>query len=142
MVRLPSSSSEKNGAALSKLMLPAKFGFVIRTGNGRQYMPWIHINDLCNIYLKAIEDQNMNGVYNAVSPEHVTHNDFVRTMARVMDKPVFLPPITAFILRASIGEMSDMILNGSRISSEKIENSGYNFLFTNIGDALKNIIQG
>ena len=78
----------------------------IRTGNGLQYMPWIHIDDLCNIYFKAIEDQNMNGVYNAVSSEHVNHNKSARTMARVMNKLVFLPPVPAFILRAALGEMS------------------------------------
>jgi uncharacterized protein len=133
---------EKNDSALTKLMLPAKYGFVIRTGNGHQYMPWIHINDLCNIYLKAIEDQNMNGAYNAVSPEHVTHNDFLRTMARVMKRPVFIPPVPSFIIRATFGEMSDVILKGSRISSEKIENAGYRFLFNNLEDALKNVIYG
>jgi len=131
---------EKNDAALSKLMLPAKYGFVVRTGTGYQYMPWIHIDDLCNIYLKSIEDHNMNGIYNAVSPDHVNHNDFVRTMAHVMKKPVFLPPVPAFILRAALGEMSVVILNGSRISSEKIINSGYNFIHPDLEEALTNII--
>jgi uncharacterized protein len=131
---------EKNDAALSKLMLPAKYGFVVRTGTGHQFMPWIHIDDLCNIYLKSIEDHNMNGIYNAVSPEHINHNDFVRTMAHVMKKPVFLPPVPAFILRAALGEMSVVILNGSRISSEKIINSGYNFIHPDLEEALTNII--
>jgi uncharacterized protein (TIGR01777 family) len=131
---------EKNDAALSKLMLPAKFGFVIRTGNGHQYMPWIHINDLCNIYLKAVEDQNMRGAYNAASPEQVNHNDFVRTLARVMNKPVFLPPVPAFFLRAALGEMSDVILKGSRVSSEKIIASGYKFVHPDLEEALTDII--
>jgi NAD dependent epimerase/dehydratase family enzyme len=121
-------------------MLPAKYGFVIRTGNGHQYMPWIHIADLCGIYLTAIKDQDMNGAFNAVSPEHVNHNDFVRTMARVMNRPVFLPPLPSFILRIMLGEMSDVVLKGSRVSSEKIISAGYKFLFPSLREALADIL--
>jgi uncharacterized protein len=133
---------EKNDSALSKLMTPAKYGIVVRLGNGKQYFPWIHINDLCNIYLKAVADRKMAGAYNAVAPEHVNHNDFVRTMARVMSKPVFLPPVPAWILRTTLGEMSDIMLKGSRISSEKIINAGYRFRFDKLDTALENIIRG
>ena len=94
---------EKNDSALSRLMMPAKFGLVVRLGNGKQYFPWIHINDLCNIYLMALKNQNMSGAYNAVAPEHINHNDFVRTMARVMDKPVFLPPVPAGLIKSDNG---------------------------------------
>jgi uncharacterized protein (TIGR01777 family) len=131
---------EKNDSALSKLMGPARFGFVIRTGTGQQYMPWIHISDLCNVYLKAIEDKNINGPYNAVSPEHVNHNDFVRAMAIAMKKPVLLPPVPAFIIRTAMGEMSDVILKGSRVSSEKIIAAGYKYLHPLIQEALSDII--
>ena len=131
---------EKNDSALAKLMKPARSGLVIRTGNGNQYFPWIHITDLCNIYLKAINDQNMNGAYNAVSPGYVTHNEFIRTMARVMNKPLFLPPVPAFVLKMILGEMSEVILKGNRISSEKIISSGYRFIYMNLDSALKNII--
>jgi len=132
---------EKSDSALSKLMKPANFGFLIQTGNGRQYMPWIHINDLCNIFLKAIEDSGMNGAYNAVSPQNVTHKDFMKTLAGIMNRPVFPVPVPAFILRAALGEMSDVILKGSRVSSKKIENTGYHFLYSNLEDALKNVIR-
>ena len=131
---------EKNDSALSKLMMPARFGFLVQTGSGRQYMPWIHINDLCNIYLKAIEDQSMNGPYNAVSPQHVTHKEFIKTLAQVINKPVFPIPVPTFILKAVLGEMSDVVLKGSRVSSEKIIKSGCSFLFNSTGEALKNVI--
>jgi len=133
---------EKSDSALSKLMKPARFGIVLRLGNGKQYFPWIHIKDLCNIYLKAVEDQNMFGAYNAVAPEYINHNDFVRTMAGVMNKQVFLPPFPAWILRRVMGEMSDVVLKGSRISAAKIINSGYSFRFDKLGDALKDVIMG
>jgi hypothetical protein len=133
---------EKSDSALGKLMEPAKFGLVVRLGSGKQYFPWIHINDLCNIYLMALNDQNMRGAYNAVAPEHINHNNFVRTMARIMGKPVFLPPVPAVIMRLMMGEMSDIVCKGSRISGEKIIKAGYSFRFDNLDAALKNIIPG
>lgn len=131
---------EKTDSALSKMMMPAKYGFLAQTGNGRQYMPWIHIEDLCNIYVKAIRDQKMNGAYNAVSPQHVTHREFIKTLAKVIGKPVFPVPVPGFILRAALGEMSDVVLKGSRVSSEKISNSGYVFLYPELIAALKEVL--
>jgi uncharacterized protein (TIGR01777 family) len=131
---------EKTDSALSKMLIPAKFGFLIQTGNGRQYMPWIHISDLCGIYLRAIQDQKINGPYNAVSPQHSTHKEFIRTLALVIKKPLFPLPVPAFILRVILGEMSDVVLRGSRISSEKIMNAGYEFYFSEIDGALTDIV--
>ena len=131
---------EKNDSALSKLMMPGKLGFLIQSGNGLQYVPWIHINDLCDIYMKAIEDSGMNGAYNAVAPQYVTHRDFMNVLAKVMKLPVLSVPIPGFVLRAILGELSDVILKGSRVSSEKIMNMGYQFLFSTLEDALTNVI--
>jgi len=131
---------DKEKSALSKLMYPSKFGLLFQTGNGKQYMPWIHISDLCNIFLKAIKDTKMNGTFNAVSPQHMTHKDFMITLARVIKKPVFPLPVPALSLRLVLGEMSDIILKGSRISSEKILNNGYIFQYPNLNDALQNLI--
>lgn len=131
---------ERRDSALKKLMLPARFGFMIGTGSGLQYMPWIHIADLCNIYLKAIEDQKMTGPYNAASPQHVTHNEFVRTLAIVINKPLLISNIPSFFLRSALGEMSDVVLKGSRISSEKIRTSGYNFIHPDLQESLNDII--
>jgi hypothetical protein len=133
---------EITDSALSKLMKSGKYGVLVKTGSGRQYMPWIHIIDLCNIYLKAIEDSNMNGAYNAVSPQHVTHEDFMSTLGKVMKRPVFPMPVPVFILRAILGEMSDVVLKGSRVSPEKIINAGYRFRFNNLENALENVIRG
>ena len=133
---------EKNDSALSRLMAPARFGLVTRLGSGKQYFPWIHIYDLCNIYLKAIMDENIHGAYNAVAPQHINHNDFVGTMAAVMKRPVFLPPVPSPILRLFLGEMSDIVLKGSRISSDKIVKAGFKFRFDRLDEALKNAIQG
>jgi len=131
---------EKSDSALSKLMASGKFGFLIQTGTGLQYMPWIHVNDLCNIYIEALEDSEMGGAYNAVAPQQVTHREFIHVLAKVMKLPV-LPPVPGFLIRIALGEMSEMILNGSRISSEKIMNTGYSFQFKTLENALYNIIR-
>lgn len=131
---------EKNDSALSKLMEPSRFGFLVQTGNGRQYMPWIHIKDLCNIYLKAIKDTGMSGAYNAVAPQHVTHRDFMNILAKVTKLPLLPVPIPGIILRSVLGEMSDVILKGSRVSSDKLLNSGFIFLYPALKEALENAI--
>jgi len=133
---------EKTDSALSKLMKPARFGFLVRLGNGFQPMPWIHISDLCNIYLHAISNDDISGPYNAVAPQTVTHAEFIRTLALVMRKPVFPIPVPAFFLKSILGEMAEVVLKGSHISSEKITKEGYRFLYSNLESALNNVIRG
>ena len=133
---------EKHDSALSKLMMPGRFGLLIQTGSGKQYMPWIHIKDLCGIYLKAIEDSGMNGSYNAVAPQHITHSGFMHVMSKVMNRPLSPVNVPEFVIRFALGEMSDVILKGSRVSSEKIIESGYSFQFRTLEEALDNIVRG
>ena len=133
---------EKTDSALAQLMGPAKFGFLVQTGSGDQYMPWIHIDDLCEVYLKMIKDHTMSGVFNAAAPDFVNHRNFMKTLSDVMKKPVFPVPAPAFALKAVFGEMSGIILKGSRVSSEKLISAGYKFRFEHLDDALRDIITG
>jgi uncharacterized protein len=130
---------EENSIFLKRLTMTGPAGFLGMAGSGRQYIPWIHIEDLCNIYLKAISDESMNGVYNAVSPDHVTHRQFMKTLAQVKRKFLIPIPLPGIFLRAVYGEMADLALKGSRISSDKIRNSGFRFRYTNLPGALKNV---
>ncbi|HBX20212.1 MAG TPA: TIGR01777 family protein, partial [Porphyromonadaceae bacterium] len=95
--------------AFRKMLFPTRYGLGARMGNGRQYMSWIHIDDLCAMYLKAIEDAAMQGPYNAVAPEFMTNTEFMRTLARVLRKPFFLPRYPAFFMRLFMGEAADML---------------------------------
>ncbi len=133
---------EKHDSALSKLTKPGKFGFLIQTGTGKQYMPWIHIDDLCSIYMKAIEDYEMAGAYNAVAPQHVTHSEFMHVLAGVLKLHLLGIPVPGLLLKAVLGEMSDVILKGSRVSPEKLLSTGYRFHFNTLEDALINIFRG
>lgn len=131
---------DKSDSALSRLLKFATLGVFPVLGRGYQYLPWIHLSDLCNIYLKAILDEKMEGSYNAVAPEHITQGQFMRRMAEVMNRQFIHPPVPAIMLKLYLGEMANVVLEGSRISSDKIQNAGFRFLFSDVRDALENIL--
>ena len=109
-------------------------------GSGNQYIPWIHIEDLCNIYIKAIEDSRMVGAYNATAPEHVINKELTTEIAKHLNKPLFLPNVPALVLKMLMGEMSIIALEGSRVSCEKISKLNFNFLYPDLENALDNLI--
>lgn len=131
---------ERSESALTKLMAPLKYGIFPVMGNGRQYMPWIHITDLCNIYLSALNNDNMKGAYNAVAPQHITYHELIQTLATAIDKKGIYPPVPSVLLHIILGEMADMILKGSRVSSRKIIETGYQFIFDNLDKALIDLV--
>jgi len=129
-----------SGSVLSKMTLPSRAGLIVRLGPGRQYFPWIHIDDLCRIYLKAVSDATMTGTYNAAAPEHITHDMLMAEVARQKRLPVFLPRIPGWVLRAILGEMSVVLTGGSRISSERLIDSGFEFRYPEIAAALRDCL--
>jgi uncharacterized protein (TIGR01777 family) len=129
----------KQGGVLPKIIIPVKLGIGSAIGDGNQYFPWIHIDDLCSIYIKAIEDTQMIGAFNAVAPEHKTNKQFIETIAHNLDKPFWFPNIPAIAIKVILGKMSEMILTGSRISSDKIKNSGFVFRYPNLESALEQL---
>jgi uncharacterized protein (TIGR01777 family) len=130
-----------NDGALGKMLGPVKKGFGAALGNGDQYLPWIHIDDLCDIYIKAIEDETMRGAYNAVAPEHKTNKEFMRELAKTFNKPFWFPKAPSFVLKMMLGEMSDLVLKGSRVSSEKIIAKGFKYKFPLLSPALKDLFK-
>jgi len=127
------------GGALPKMTAPLKFGIAPVLGSGKQWLPWIHLVDLCNLYLKAVEDESLSGAFNAVAPEPVTMKTFMREAAKAMNRP-FLPiPIPCFLLKTALGEMASLLLEGSRVSPEKIQGKGFEFRFPTLSLALKDI---
>lgn len=126
----------KQAGALSKMIVPIKMGIGSAIGSGKQYLPWIHIDDLCNMYIKAVEDPNMSGAYNAVSPDQVTNNQFTKIAAKVLKRPFWFPNIPSWVIQMVFGQMSVLLLTGSRVSAEKIIHSGFVFKFPKLEDAL------
>lgn len=131
----------KQGGALSKMSMPIKLGLASTLGTGKQYIPWIHIDDLCDIYIKAIEDNQMKGVFNAISPDFQTNKSFTQILAKVLNKPFFLPKTPAFILKLALGEMSKLLLKGSRVSSDKLRSNGYKFKYTELEEAFRDLLK-
>lgn len=129
------------GGALQKISLPVRLGIGSAIGNGQQYVPWIHIEDLCNIYIKALEDTGTKGPYNAVAPGHETNRSLTMRLAAVMNRPFWFPNIPAFAMKLIFGEMSEILLQGSRVSSEKIRKTGYVFKFSDLESALNDLFR-
>ena len=128
-----------DGGALPVLAKPVNFFAGAALGSGHQYMSWIHIHDLCRIFLQASKDDFMQGVYNAVAPKPKTNAEFTKALALVLRKPLFLPHVPAFALRFLLGEKASIVLDGQRASSKKIMSTGFQFQFAQLNEALKNI---
>lgn len=127
--------------ALAKIMKPIKLGFGAVLGNGQQYIPWIHIDDLCKLLVYSVEQTQINGVYNAVAPQHFTHKELTYLVAKKLNKKIWLPKIPALIMQLILGEMANIVLKGNRISSEKIVLTGFSFSFEKIEKALDDLLK-
>ncbi|HSH64863.1 MAG TPA: DUF1731 domain-containing protein, partial [Bacteroidia bacterium] len=132
--------SEKGGAFI-EMLRPIRLFIGSPLGSGEQYIPWIHIDDICAIYIKAIEDQSMSGVYNAVSPEHVTNRYFTKITAKILGRPLIMPNVPAFLLKFLFGEMASVVLKGSRASCKKLEDTGYVFKYDKLHKALEALLK-
>jgi uncharacterized protein (TIGR01777 family) len=128
----------KNEGFLKKIEPSFKAGFGTILGSGKQYLPWIHIEDLCQIYLKAVIDPEMHGAYNAAVTDNTTNGSFSKILANLYGYKIWLPKVHAFLIRLALGEMSVAVLEGQRVSSEKIQKTGFEFQFTDIETALSN----
>jgi len=132
--------SEKGGA-FEKISKPIKLGVGAALGTGKQFTPWIHLEDLCNIYAEAVENTKINGIYNAIAPEHSTNKALTKIIAKTFKKPLWLPNIPAFILKLFLGKMVVLLLEGSRISSKKIVATGFKFNYPTLTKALDNLFR-
>lgn len=131
----------KNEGALAKMMTPIKFGIGSPLGSGKQYMPWIHIDDICSIYEFALKNPEVEGSFNATAPQHTTNENLTKLIAEVLKKPLFMPNVPSFILKLIFGELADALLEGSRASSEKIQKAGFEFKFPDLKMALEDLLK-
>lgn len=126
----------KEGGAFPKIIAPIKLGFGAILGSGKQYMSWIHIDDLCHIFLQSIENQNYKGAINGVSAEAVTNEVFTKTAAKALGKKLFLPNAPAFVLKLALGEMATIVLDGKNVKPTKLIEQGFNFKYANLEQAI------
>ncbi len=131
---------DEKGGALPMIMQPIRWYVGAPLGSGKQMMNWIHIDDLCGIYIRALEDESFKGAYNAVAPNPVTNKEFTKAIAYVIHKPLWLPAVPSFVMRILLGEMASMVLKGGAISSKKVQREGYEFKYTKLDDALSSLL--
>ncbi len=139
-IRIGVVLSDKGGA-LPKLAQPVHWWVGAPLGSGRQPMSWIHIDDLVSIFIHVLEHEELEGVFNGVAPNPVTNREMTRAIAKSLNKPMFLPPVPGFMLRLMLGEMAEMLLGGTRISSEKIRKTGFVFSFPELDPALHDLLR-
>lgn len=126
------------GGALPEMVRPVQYYAGAAFGDGQQWQSWIHITDLARMFLFVIEN-NLKGSYNGVGPNPVTNTKLVKEIAKVLQKPLFLPNIPKFVMKAILGEMSYLVFCSQRVSSKKIEEEGFIFQYTNVCKALEGI---
>lgn len=129
------------GGALKEIANPVRYFVGSPLGTGRQPVSWIHIDDVCGIFVKAIEDTSMKGAYNAVAPNPVDNRTLTRAIAQTLGKPMFMPPVPAFALKMIIGQMAEIVVRGSKVSPKKIIDAGYQFKFPLVQDAMKHLLK-
>jgi uncharacterized protein (TIGR01777 family) len=127
------------GGALVQMARPIRFGLGAPLGTGDQVISWIHIDDICGIYLYLL-DRDLPGPFNATAPHPVTNEELTEAIARELGRPLWLPNIPVFILKVALGELATAVLTGSNVSSNKIATAGYSFSFRDIETALRSLL--
>lgn len=126
-----------DGGILPQMALPVRMGLGMAFGNGKQIIPWIHVQDLCQLYLQAIRQESRKGAYNAVAPEVASNKRFTKELARLFHKPFWPIPIPGFPLKWILGERSELLLGGNPVKSERLMDD--DFRFRTLEAALKDL---
>ncbi|MCP4053337.1 MAG: TIGR01777 family protein [Mesoflavibacter sp.] len=126
----------KKGGALPQMAKPFKFGLGAALGSGKQWQSWIHITDLARLFLHVLEEE-LTGVYNAVAPNPETNQTLSKQIAKTLNMPFFLPNVPRFVLKLVLGEMHILLFESQRVSSKKIEDTGFDFKYYNLKNALE-----
>lgn len=130
----------RKGGMLPLLLIPFRMGLGAILGNGRQYISWIHINDMIQALIYLLENETTQGVFNFTAPHPVTHKEFSKTLAKSLSRPCFfrIPP---FFLRWIMGEQSTMVLDGQRVIPQRLQDEHFTFMFERIDEAFNHLIK-
>ena len=129
------------GGALEKMLPTYKVRMGTYFGSGEQYYSWIHIDDLCRMFIHVIENEEVKGIYNAVAPNPVKNKRLAEAIGEGMGKSVVLMPAPSFAMKLAMGEMSSIVLDGVRLCANKIQNTGFEFTYDNVVNALKDLVE-
>lgn len=125
----------EGGGLLQRMLLPFRLGLGGRLGDGNQWMSWIHRQDWIGIAEAMLADTSMRGAYNATAPNPVTNAEFTMVLADCLNRPAFLP-VPALVLKALLGEMSELVLGSQRVVPDRLLSQGFKFQYPNLVDAI------
>ncbi len=131
---------DKTTGALPQMAKPIKLLAGAPLGSGSQYIPWIHIEDICRLYLFLIENENLTGTYNGVAPTPCTNAELTRTIGVAVKRPIWPINVPAFVLKLILGEMSAVVLNSNRVSADKTLSTGFEFIHTDVNEVVKGLL--
>ncbi len=129
----------KQEGAYAKMAPVFKLGFGAAVASGKQCFPWIHISDIANMFIHALQHQTIKGIYNGVGSEIINNKDFSRQLAKSFNKPFFMPNVPAFLMKLAMGEAAIMVTGGVKISNKKIKETGFKFEFETAKTALEDL---
>ena len=130
----------RGGGPLPGLAMPVRFGLGAVLGSGTQWMPWVHLDDVIAFVDRAMADRALSGPFNITAPGPVPNREFTQALGKVLGRPVLFR-VPAWPLRALMGEMSDLLLEGQRTVPANATAAGFRFRFTDLGEALKDLLQ-
>ncbi len=128
-----------NGGLLQRLLLPFRLGLGGPMGDGTQYMPWVHIDDIANLFIFLSKQTALEGVFNGTAPGPVTNAEFTRTLAHQLHRPALIR-VPACVLKAGLGELSELLLGGQRVLPENARAAGFQFHYTELQAAFNDIL--
>lgn len=130
-----------HGGALSRLTSIFKNYLGAPLGNGNQWFSWIHEKDLCDIFLFLLKQKRIEGPINCTSSHPIRNKELTKTLGEVLHKPTFFPHVPSFILRIILGEFANVLIKGQRVVSQKLSDSGYEFTFPTLKEALQDLLK-
>lgn len=132
---------EKSGGALGQMLPAFKAGIGSPLGSGKQWMPWIHVTDLARMFIHAMENETVQGAYNAAAENQVRNMEFGAVLAKVLNRPYFFPKVPAWALRLLLGEMAQIALMSTHVSVDRIKQTGFSWKYTHLEEALKDVLK-
>lgn len=130
-----------SGGALGQMLTPFRFGVGGRLGSGRQWMSWIHVQDMVNVILFLLKNESVQGPVNMVAPNPVTNAEFTRVLGKVLSRPTILP-VPTFALHMAFGEMADeLLLSSARVEPRRLLDAGFSFRYADLSSALESLLK-
>jgi uncharacterized protein len=131
----------KNGGAIEKMIPAFRYCLGSHLGSGEQWFSWIHLEDIMGIMAFLMENKNLAGAMNATAPHPVRNRELTETLAKVLRRPLIVPAVPGFLLRAALGEFANTLLEGQRVVPKRLLDAAYRFRFATLAEALRDLIE-